>query len=200
MTNPILILLPSLNRPNQLSDCIASLVKTGKGLADILVIGGDGGVINAFNSVPYGLLSRYHIIGMFGDDVRMKTPGWDTLVLSKLYLKTGLVYGRDGHQDRKLCTHPFMTVNIIGVLGFIYPPQLHHFCGDNFLMELLSPFGKVEYVENLFTDHLHPDTLHRVPLDDTYRNERQWWDVDLETWKVYRANYLPDDRRKIASL
>ena len=199
MNNPILMLLPSLGRPNQLSDCLASIVKEGTGRADILVIGGNGGVISAFNSVPHGLLSRYQIIGMFGDDVRMKTRAWDELVLSKLLGKTGLVYGRDGHQDRQLCTHPFVTVNIVSVLGFIYPPQLHHFCGDNFLMELLSPLGKAEYLEQLFTDHLHPDA-GKSPLDDTYRRAREWWDRDQTAWKLYRANYLADDRVKVAAL
>jgi hypothetical protein len=200
MKNPILILLPSLNRPNQLSDAIASLVKESTGLADILVIGGEGGVISAFNSVPHELLSRYKIVGMFGDDVRMKTPKWDVLVLSKLGPgKTGLIYGRDGHQDSVLCTHPFVSTGIFHALGFIYPPELHHFCGDNFLMELLKPIGKVEYVPELFTDHLHPDA-GKSPLDDTYRKSGEWWLRDLAVWREYREKRLADDRQRVTNI
>jgi hypothetical protein len=196
MKNPILMLLPSLNRPNQLSDCIASIVKEGTGLADILVIGGEGGVIAAFNSVPHELIFKYQIIGIFGDDVRMKTPRWDALVLSKLSGKSGLIYGRDGHQDAKLCTHPFVSTSIVHALGFIYPSALHHFCGDNFLMELLQPIGKVEYVPELFTDHLHPDAGKSL-LDDTYRKENAWWDRDRTAWEQYRQNLLPYDRQRV---
>jgi hypothetical protein len=179
-------------------DCIASLIKEGTGLADILTIGGTGGVIAAFNSVSHELLSRYQIIGMFGDDVRMKTHEWDKLVVRKLSGKSGLIYGRDGHQDARLCTHPFVTVNIFRALGFIYPSQLHHYSGDNFLMELLKPIGKVEYVPELFTDHLHPDTLHRAPMDDTYRQAREWWDRDQAAWKKYQCESLPDARSRVA--
>jgi hypothetical protein len=199
MRSPILVLLPSLNRPNQLSDAIAALVKEGTGLADILVIGGEGGVISAFNSVPHELLSGYKIVGMFGDDVRMKTPRWDALVLSKLAGKTGLIYGRDGHQDSVLCTHPFVSTGIFHALGFISPPELHHFCGDNFLMELLQPIGKVEYVPELFTDHLHPNA-GKSPDDSTYRKAREWWDRDLATWKQYRETRLTEDRHRVMNV
>ena len=196
MQKPILMLLPSLNRPNQLCDCIASVVKEGTGLADILVIGGEGGVILAFNSVPHELLLRYQIIGMFGDDVRMKTHAWDALVMSKLSGKTGLIYGRDGHQDAKLCTHPFITVNILAAVGFIYPSQLHHFSGDNFLMELLTPLKLIEYVPQLYTEHLHPDA-GKSALDNTYRKSREWWDRDQAAWAKYRTTSLAYDRQKV---
>jgi hypothetical protein len=200
MKKPILILLPSLNRPNQLCDCIASFVKEGTGLADILTIGGNGGVIAAFNSVPHELISRYKIIGLLGDDVRVKTRAWDKLVLDKLAGKSGLIYGRDGHQDAKLCTHPFITTSIIHALGFIYPSQLHHFCGDNFMMELLQPIGKVEYVGQLFTDHLHPDSLHHAPMDGTYSKAREWWDRDLKAWDQYRNTWLIEDQQRVTHI
>jgi hypothetical protein len=197
MKSPILILLPSLNRPNQLSDALASLIKEGTGLADILVIGGEGGVIAAFNSVPHELISQYRIVGMFGDDVRMKTRAWDKLVVEKLAGKSGLVYGRDGHQDAKLCTHPFITSDIFHALGFIYPSQLHHFCGDNYMMQLLQPIGKVQYLPELYTEHLHPDA-GKSPLDDTYSKSREWWDRDLAAWKRYQdEHWINADRARV---
>lgn len=200
MPNPILVLLPSLRRPEGLVAAIESLVSLGTGLADLLVIGGEyDGVIRVFNSVPHELLNSYKIIGLFGDDVRMRTPCWDAIVQNLLRDKTGLIYGQDGHQDQKLCTHPFVTMDIFRALGFLYPSCLHHYSGDNFLMELLRPLGMIRYCPEIFTEHLHPDA-GRAVVDDTYRRSRRWWDADLAAWASYRQTNLALDRQRVADL
>lgn len=195
---PILVLLPTLNRTASLCAAFESLMLNSTGLADVLVIAGEfDGTVAALNSVPRELLSGYDIIGLFGDDVRMRTPGWDSMVSSSLNGKCGLVYGRDGHQDQRLCTHPFVSTSIFRVLGFIHPPELHHFYGDNFLMELLGPIGKAQFLADLFTEHLHPDTGKSV-ADETFRKSQRWWDADSVAWREYSRTKLPDDRAHIA--
>jgi hypothetical protein len=199
MKPPILILLPTLHRPAAVGAALESLLATGTGLSDVLILEGEGGIVAVVNSVPRELLAQYQIVGFFGDDVRMRTHAWDALVLSKLSGKTGLVYGRDGHQDKRLATHPFVTSNVFLALGFVFPSQLHHFSGDNFLMQLLSPLGKVEYVETLFTEHLHPHA-GKAAMDKTYEQSQTWWTRDQEAWKLYSREMLALDRERVARL
>ena len=196
---PILILLPTLNRPSQLCDAIASFVRWGTGLADILTLGGQGGITFVLNAVPQELIMEYEIIGVMGDDIRMQTRDWDKLVYERLHGRLGLVHGRDGIQNDKLPTHPFISSRIISALGFIQPSGLHHFYGDNFYQELLTPLGLIQYVPELFTEHLH-FTVGKSPDDPTYQDGYKSWAHDTAAWSVYRVARLPDDIRRVKLL
>ena len=193
---PILVLLPSLRWERSLASAVESLLSLSAGLCDVLVLTGGGGCVAVMNAVPRELLATYKIVGIFNDDCRMRTPNWDTLVCHRLAGKNGLVYGRDGHQNEKLCTHPFVSSGIFLTLGFIHPPGLHHFSGDKFLMELLQPLGKVEYLPEIFTEHLHPDA-GKSPMDGVYSKSRQFWNSDQKAWEEYRSNLLPGDRNRV---
>jgi hypothetical protein len=169
------------------------------GQSDVLTLSGEyDGVISAFNSVPHGLLEKYRIIGLWGDDVRMHNPSWESIVLSKLDGKRGLLYGRDGYQNQKLPTHPFISSEIFVRLGFMYPLCLHHYYGDNYLKDLLGPLNMVHYAEELNTEHLHPDAGKSV-LDDTYRRSRRWWDADTVAYAAYCKNELAADRERVVA-
>ena len=196
----ILVILPSLNRPTALVAALDSLIRCGTGLADILILGGNtGGGIATMNGVPKELIGQYKVIGLFGDDGRMRTPKWDELVMAKLNGKVGLIYGRDGIQDRNLCTHPFFSSEIPLRLGFLQPPCCHHYYGDNFFMDLLRPLGKVQYVPELFTEHLHP-SQGKGPDDATYSNAAQWNQHDSIAYPKYRDGEMNEDRKKLIGL
>lgn len=192
MNRPILMLVPSLNRPEAVSEALHSLTSTGTGLSDYLILGGEGGVTQTFNAVPSELLRCYEILGLWGDDVRMQTKGWDKLVLEKLTGRVALVYGRDGIQDQRLCTHPFFASKIALVLGFIQPPALRHFYGDNFYMELMTAVGAIEFLPELFTEHQHCQT-GKSPADETYHKANAFFQQDTEAWAKYRQENLALD-------
>lgn len=193
---PILILLPSLGRNDSQIESIKSLNDNGTGLFDLIVLGGIGGAASALNRVPMELIDQYQIIGLFADDVRMRTPNWDQRVCDRLCDKGGMVYGRDGLQDERLGTHPFVAANVFTSLGFIQPRCLIHFYTDTFLRDLLSPLGKSQYDSGLFTEHLHPET--GKSLDDaTYQMARSHWEHDTSAYGHYRAHYMEEDRKKI---
>jgi hypothetical protein len=199
MPSPILILLPSLNRNAALLECLDCLLKTSSGLADVLTIGGNGGSVKALNGVPASLLCQYEIIGLMGDDIRVRTNHWDRLVFDRLHDKTGLIYGRDGIQDQRLCTHPFFSSEIVLATGYIHPPELHHFFGDNFFMDLLTPLGLIQFVPELFTEHLHCQT-GRSPIDQTHITENARVDSDRRAYDAYRNSRLQSDIVKVRSL
>lgn len=195
MNRPILLLLPTLDRPEWAGDCLKSYFIHGTGLFDALTLANPQGLIAAFNTVPMELIRQYEIIGLTGDDVRMQTPNWDDLVCEKLSGKTGMLYGRDGIQNEKLGTHPFVTSNVILTLGYVQPPQLEHFFGDNFFMELLKPLDRVTYCPELFNEHLH-FTVGKSPKDATYQGAESHWQHDLEAWAKIKDG-LPALREKI---
>lgn len=187
---PILMLMPSLNRAKSLSEAIQSLLTTGTGLHDIITIGGGGGSTTALNSVPMELIAQYQIIGLFNDDARMRTQGWDAALLDRMSHRPGLVYGRDGIQNEKLCTHPFISSKIIQCVGFVQPPQLYHYYGDNFWGSLLQPLGAVRYCPDIFTEHLNAMALG-LEQDKTTQVEIMHWDSDSAAWQLFSKNELP---------
>lgn len=195
---PILVLVPSVGRAKSLGECLLSLSSAGTGLADILSLGGGNTAIEALNAVPREVLALYEIIGIVCDDVRVRTPAWDRLVFDRLHGKTGMVWGSDGIQNEKIPTHPFFSSAIPLTLGYVMPPELHCFYGDNFFMDLLKPLGLAEYMPQLVTEHLHY-SVGKSLMDDTYRRSDRHWPADTTAYAVYKATRLKLDQEKIAT-
>lgn len=195
---PILILLPTLNRTPCAVAAIESMMVNGTGLFDVLTLSGVGGSTLILNQVPKEMLAAYQVVGLFADDVRMRTPEWDKLVLSKLEGKSGMVWGRDGIQNERLPTHPFVTSDIFVKLGFIQPPTIHHYYGDQFLRDLLCPIGRGEFIESLFTEHLRPEN-GKAEDDATYRGNLEYWAQDGALYAQFCAEQMGPCRWKIGA-
>jgi len=145
------------------------------------------------------LVAQYEVVGLFNDDTRMRTQGWDDLVLRHLQGKLGLLYGRDGIQDARLPTHPFISSRIVAAVGFIQPKELFHYYGDNFWAELLGPLGLLSYCPDLFTEHLNAG-VYGLGKDATTREEEAHWQADSEAWKKYFAEEMPALREKVKAI
>jgi len=191
MKRPILMLLPSRGRPQALAECIGEMTKHGSDLFDILVLQGAAeGVVSVFNSVPPELLRQYSIVGLLGDDCRIRTAGWDKLVDSYLARKPGVLYGRDGIQDEKLCTHPFISTVIPLTLGHVFHPSFKSKCADTALMGLARRADCLQFTPGLFTEHLHWSTGKSVADQNTQRGEA-FLDTDLAALDNYERNIMP---------
>ena len=192
MNNRILILLPSYNRPAQLTRCLDGLNTMGSGFFDVLVLQGRAtdGIISLFNSVPPALIAQYEVLGLMGDDCAMRTPGWDKLVSNALASKPGLLYGRDGIQDAKLATHPFISTAIPLALGCVLPPVFHALCADTALMKVAEAAGCLHYEPSLFTEHLHHSTGKTQADANTARTE-SWLDADMLALERFERELLP---------
>jgi hypothetical protein len=179
-----------------MAEAVESLSINGAGLHDILTLSMGGGVTAALNSVPKELIAQYQVVGLFNDDARMRTQGWDTIILNRMVGKCALIYGRDGIQNERLCTHPFISTRIIRAVGYIQPPQLYHYYGDNFWGELLAPLGAVRYCPDLFTEHRNAIALG-LPQDSTTRMEVMHWESDSEAWRLFMQNEMPTLRDRV---
>lgn len=187
---PILMLIPSLDRQKSLAGAVQSLLENGTGLHDILTIGGAGGSTAALNSIPMELLAQYRVIGLFNDDTRMRTFGWDVTILERLTRKPGLLYGRDGIQNERLCTHPFISSKVIQAVGYVQPPQLYHYYGDNFWGSILGALGAIQYCPDIFTEHFNA-MARGLEQDKTTQVEIAHWKSDSEAWQLFVRNELP---------
>lgn len=196
---PILVLVPSVGRPESLADALCCLACRNTGLADILTLSGGDTPIEAVNAVPREVLALYETIGIICDDVRMQTDRWDALVFNALRGKVGMIWGRDGIQNDKIPTHPFFSSAIPLALGYVMPPELHCYYGDNFFLDLLQPLGLAHYHPELLTEHLH-HTAGKSAMDATYRRSERWWPADIAAYAVYKATRLKSDQEKIARL
>lgn len=194
--SPILLLLPTLNRPQSLGEAITSFCANGTGLFDILIIQGHGGPVPAINSVHVDLLWKYEVVGIVADDCRMRTPGWDATVLRWLRPRPGLVYGRDGIQNERIATHPFISTRILLALGFIIPPEIHNFYADNYLMELARANNALIYDPDLFLEHMH-HSVGKSAHDLTYANAEQHYAHDTPAWNQYCQSKLAQDIERI---
>jgi hypothetical protein len=116
-------------------------------------------------------VARGDIMGMMGDDVVFRTPGWDVMVedeFAKWPDRIVFVNGRDGAHGPALGTHGFLHRRWVDAVGRFCPPYFSHDYPDLWLTEVADALGRRVFLPELFTEHLHPN-LGKAPDDDTYR-------------------------------
>lgn len=144
----------------------------------------------------------YDQIGFMGDDHRPRTPIWDGLMSAKLReLKTGLVYGNDLFQKEKLPTAVCMTADIIATLGYMVPPNMTHLYLDNFWLDLGKALGRIEYMENVVIEHLHPHA-GKAETDAQYEelNSTEQDNRDKNAYETYRRKQFDRDVASIRAV
>ena len=112
------------------------------------------------------------IVMMCADDIRFRTEGWDKQVREAFEVwddRIGLVYGRDGIHDQALATHGFVSRTWIDTVGCFVPSQLVGDFPDMWLTELASKAKRIQYLPEVYTEHLHP-IAQKASMDDTYRD------------------------------
>lgn len=96
------------------------------------------------------------VLMLCADDLRFRTPGWDVMVAGASSEGACLVYGRDGHADERMATHPFVTRRWVDLVGRFTPP---YFCADYvdlWLHDVAQRAGRAVFLPGLLIEHLHP--------------------------------------------
>lgn len=129
------------------------------------------------------------ILMQCADDIRFRTPGWDTLVIEAFDQypdRIAYIYGRDGIADQRMATHGFMHRRWYETLGYFTWPHFTSDYGDLWNHTIAQRLDRLHYLPDLFTEHLHPsvgkgewDLTHqeRVERDKTDENWRRWDDA-----------------------
>jgi hypothetical protein len=135
------------------------------------------------------------------DDLRFRTPDWNVIVEGALRGAypdgIGLAYGRDGHADERMATHPFVTRRWVEVVGRFTPPHFVADYVDLWLHDVAQRVDRCLYLPGLLVEHMHP-AFGKGEWDDTHaeRLERaaganlpQLWD-ELEPERAAEAERL----------
>jgi hypothetical protein len=132
-----------------------------------------------------GLLSGYwnecfdaatgDILMHAGDDIRFRSPFWDVKVRGRFDRsddKILLVHGNDGFQGGNLATHGFLHRRWVETVGYFVPPKFSSDYNDTWLTEVADRLGRRVYLEDVYTEHLHPaagkgewDATHKERLE-----------------------------------
>lgn len=93
------------------------------------------------------------------DDIRFRTPGWDTAVhaaFDRWPDRIAFVHGRDGIHDQALGTHGFLSAEWVAAVGYFVPPLFSSDYNDTWLNEVADTIGRRVYLPEVYTEHLHP--------------------------------------------
>jgi hypothetical protein len=102
--------------------------------------------------------AKGQILMYAGDDITFETPKWDMIVRSR-FLETDdrirLVFGNDlGWYGDRIALHGFVHRNWIETTGvWVAPGRMS--CYDLWFTDVARKLGRLDYVENLHTPHLH---------------------------------------------
>lgn len=176
----ISLLLPTRQRPAQLTRLVDSAIATASGEIELVTFIDDddtsyddldfdiewvkvrgpresGGIVNlsAMWNACYAASSG-EIVMHCGDDIVFRTPGWDQVVYDTFdsYPDNLLFpFGQDGYQVN-FGTHGFIHRDWVNTVGFLFPPRYTSDFNDTFLNDVSKLVGR--HVEiDIYTEHMH---------------------------------------------
>lgn len=154
------------------------------------------------NNVAMRIANECEYIAFMADDVRLRTDGWEELVIAKLNSlgKYSMIYLNDLLQRHKLATHPMFTSALIRKLGYMGIPTLYHTMVDMGWMHLCTYLNKShidgggEYMPEIIAEHLHRDNK-KAPDDPLYKlaYSEEWRKHDREEFNKYFPKKFYED-------
>src|SRR6185312_306811 len=146
---------------------------------------------------------KYFAIGFAGDDHLPRSIGWAQYYLAALWeMRTGMVYGDDGYQGRKLSTEWAITADVVRELGRMVPAPVDHLYCDNAMMDLFGGAGALRYLgDEVQIEHMHP-AVGKAASDDQYVkvNSRVQYNADGRAYQDWKKLDLPTQVQIIRKL
>lgn len=142
-------------------------------------------MVYKLNGAATDVAGRYFAVGFAGDDHLPQTIDWAKRYLTVLReMGTGMVYGDDGYQGRKLSTEWAITSDVIRALGRMVPAPVDHMYCDNAMMDLFNGAGALRHLPEVRIEHRHPIAgkaetdaqYQRVNARDQFRKDRTAYD------------------------
>lgn len=100
------------------------------------------------------------VLMLAADDLRFRTKEWDVIVegaLRGVYEDgIGVAYGRDGHADKRMATHPFVTRRWTEVVGRFTAPYFVADYVDLWFHDVAERVDRLLYLPGLLVEHMHP--------------------------------------------
>lgn len=99
------------------------------------------------------------VLMLAADDLRFRSNGWDHAVedcAESFPDGIALMYGRDGHADERMATHPFVTSRWVDTVGRFTAPYFVADYVDLWLHDVAKRVGRAVYLPQLLIEHMHP--------------------------------------------
>lgn len=222
MRDELLVIVPTRGRPHNIPRILDAWDKTGAHEHAQLLLAVDADdprlhIYMAFESPNCEILkhpvwvpmvtklndtARYSLarrnwphVAFMGDDHVPRTKGWAERYVEELReLGTGVVYGDDLVQGRKLCTQWAMTTDIVRALGRMVPAPVEHMYCDNSIMDLARELDRLRFLPDVQVEHKHP-VAGRGAWDAGYErvNSRQQYRRDHASYMQWRENDMQRD-------
>lgn len=144
-------------------------------------------MVEALNTAAVVAARDAFAVGFMGDDHCPRTYGWDRAYVEALReLGSGIVYGDDLLQGRRLPTQCAMTSDIVRALGYMSPPGLAHLYVDNAWLSLGMAAGCIRYLPDVVVEHRHP-VAGLAAWDAGYArvNSSAMYDRDQDAFETY---------------
>ncbi len=188
----ISILLPTRNRPANVTRLIESARKTAAGRFEFIIcvdnddptrdqvlaqVTDDVRVLVTARQMlskywnECATVARFDILMQCGDDIIFRTEGWDREVIytfDQIPDKIALVHGEDGIQHANIATHGFLHRRWMETVGYFVPPYFASDYNDLWLSEVADALGRRVYLPNIYTEHMHP-VIGKSELDITHQ-------------------------------
>jgi predicted O-methyltransferase YrrM len=145
-------------------------------------------MVHKLNDAARALAPGWFALGFAGDDHLPQTIGWAARYLTVLReLGSGMVYGDDGYQGRKLSTEWAVTSDVVRVLDRMVPADVEHMYCDNAMMDLFGAAGALRHLPEVRIEHMHP-VAGKAASDDQYKrvNHRDQFTRDRRAYESWR--------------
>lgn len=176
----LLMLVPSRERPGNISRLIQTMEATCQGQTELVVgVDSDDPTLSQYPQpapgAPFWYVKKsglrqvvawvnflaaeyaglYDAVGHVGDDNVFNTPGWDLAIADALE-KTPFAFGNDQYPrpPGSLCCHIFCRSEVVARLGYLGPPSLRHMYVDPVWMAWGKATG-ITYLHDVNIEHLH---------------------------------------------
>lgn len=159
-------------------------------------------MVKALNTVAGLYANEAYALAFMGDDHRPRTVHWDAMYLAALdQIGTGIVYGNDLLQGKRIPTQVAMTADIVRALGHMAPSTLTHLYVDNYWRDLGAGAGCLHYLPEVVVEHMHP-IAGKAAWDAGHVrvNDRAMYQRDSDAYADYAGSHLADDVAKLQAL
>lgn len=150
----------------------------------------------------WGTEEPYWALAFAGDDHLPQTIGWAARYLTVLHeLGSGMVYGDDGYQGRKLSTEWAVTADVVRALGRMVPAPVEHMYCDNSMMDLFNGAGALRHLPEVRVEHMHP-YAGKAQTDAQYQrvNHRDQFRTDRLAYEAWKRTGLAADVAAVRAL
>jgi predicted O-methyltransferase YrrM len=145
-------------------------------------------MVHKLNDAARALAPGWFALGFAGDDHLPQTIGWAERYLTVLReLGSGVVYGDDGYQGRKLSTEWAVTSDAVLALDRMVPADVEHMYCDNAMMDLYGEAGCLVHLPEVRIEHMHP-AAGKAETDEQYQrvNHRDQFSKDRRAYEGWR--------------